>query len=111
MMGGLADAITEVVARGYQPGLGLAAATKLAVQALGSDGGPNAAPRQIEVDSLEVAILDRTRALPRKFRRITGERLAALLRDEVPPEDFGPDVPPQAPPEPTVPETVVGESP
>jgi proteasome alpha subunit len=111
VMGGSADVITEVVSRAFTPGLSLADAAKLAVQALGADGGPNAAPRQLDVDALEVAILDRTRALPRKFRRITGERLAALLQDEVPPEDTGPDVPPQLPPEPTVPETVVGESP
>ena len=68
-------------------------------------------PRSLGVDALEVAILDRTRALPRKFRRITGERLAALLSDDVEPDDTGPEVPPQMPPEPTVPETVVGESP
>ena len=42
-----------------------------------------------------MAILDRTRALPRKFRRITGDRLAALLRDDVEPDDPGPEVPPQ----------------
>ena len=111
VMGGSADVITEVVARAYTPGLGLADAAKLAVQALGADGGPNAAPRELDVDALEVAILDRTRALPRKFRRITGERLAALLQEDVTPEDSGPEVPPQVPPEPTVPETVVGESP
>ena len=111
VMGGSAEAITEVVARNYQPDLSLAAATRLAVQALASEGGPNANPRQLEVDALEVAILDRTRALPRKFRRITGQRLAALLRDDIPPEDPGHDVPPQAPPEPPVPETVVGEGP
>jgi len=28
-----------------------------------------------------VAVLDRTRAMPRKFRRIKGDRLAALLAD------------------------------
>jgi len=111
VMGGSADVITEVVRREFAPGLSLVAATKLAVQALGTDGGPNSAPRTLEVDALEVAILDRSRALPRKFRRITGERLAALLQDDVPPEDTGPDVPPQAPPEPTLPETMVGESP
>jgi proteasome alpha subunit len=110
VMGGSADVITEVVGRGYAPGLSLAAATRLAVQALGADGGPNATPRELEVDALEVAILDRTRALPRKFRRITGERLAALLRDETTPDDSGPEVAPQMPPEPPVPETVVGEN-
>jgi proteasome alpha subunit len=111
VMGGSAEAIAETVAKGYTPGLGLADATKLAVQALSSDGGPNATPRQLDVEALEVAILDRSRALPRKFRRIAGERLAALLRDDVAPDDPGREVPPQMPPEPTVPETVVGESP
>ena len=111
VMGGSADVITELVARAYEPGLSLAAATKLAVQVLAADGGPNASQRELDVDALEVAILDRTRALPRKFRRITGDRLAALLQADVAPEDSGPEVPPQLPPEPTVPETVVGESP
>jgi proteasome alpha subunit len=110
VMGGSADVIAEVVGRGYAPALSLAAATRLAVQALGADGGPNATPRELEVDALEVAILDRTRALPRKFRRITGERLAALLRDETTPDDSGPEVARQMPPEPPVPETVVGEN-
>ena len=35
--------------------------------------------RELGVEALEVAILDRTRAMPRKFRRIKGDRLAALL--------------------------------
>jgi proteasome alpha subunit len=111
VMGGSAGVIAEVVGRGYQPGLSLAAATKLAVSALGSDGGPNAPKRQLGVDALEVAILDRSRALPRKFRRITGDRLAALLADEVEPEDQGTVVPTQLPPEPTVAETGLGNSP
>jgi proteasome alpha subunit len=111
VMGGSADVITEVVGREFSPDLSLAAAARLAVRALGADGGPNATPRQLEVDALEVAILDRSRALPRKFRRITGDRLAALLRDETTPEDLGHEVAPQLPPEPPVPETVVGESP
>ena len=42
--------------------------------------GPNAAPRALGVEALEVAILDRNRAMPRKFRRIKGDRLAALAR-------------------------------
>jgi proteasome alpha subunit len=111
VMGGSADVIAEVVGRGFEPGLSLAAATKLAVKALGSDGGPNASSRQLGVEALEVAILDRSRALPRKFRRITGDRLAALLRDDIEPEDPGTETPPHLPPEPPVPETVLGESP
>jgi proteasome alpha subunit len=111
VMGGSADVIADVVGRGFTSGLSLAAATKLAVKALGSDGGPNAAPRQLGVEALEVAILDRSRALPRKFRRISGDRLAALLKDEIEPEDPGTETPAHISPEPPVPETVLGESP
>jgi proteasome alpha subunit len=81
VMGGSADAIAEVVSGGFSPGLSLADAAKLAVRALGSDGGPSASPRGLGVEALEVAVLDRTRAMPRKFRRIKGDRLAALLAD------------------------------
>jgi proteasome alpha subunit len=81
VMGGSADVIAEVVSRGFSPDLSLAEAAQLAIRALSADGGPNAAPRVLGVDALEVAILDRTRALPRKFRRIKGDRLAALLAD------------------------------
>ena len=45
-----------------------------------------------------MAILDRTRALPRKFRRITGSRLGALLGGSVPP-DPGVEAPPAVAPE------------
>ena len=81
VMGGSADVIAEMVSRGFSPDLSLAEAAQLAIRALSADGGPNAAPRVLGVDALEVAILDRTRALPRKFRRIKGDRLAALLAD------------------------------
>ena len=81
VMGGSADVIAEVVSGGFSSVLSLAEAAQLAVRALSSDGGPNAGPRVLGVDALEVAILDRTRALPRKFRRIKGDRLAALLAD------------------------------
>jgi proteasome alpha subunit len=81
VMGGSADNIAETVKRGFQPGLDLGSAVRLAVRALAADGGPNATPRVLGVEALEVAVLDRTRALPRKFRRIRGERLAALLAE------------------------------
>ena len=76
VMGGSADAIAQVVQQQYTLGLDLTAAVQLAVRALGSDGGEQ---RELGVDSLEVAILDRTRTQPRKFRRISGARLAELL--------------------------------
>jgi proteasome alpha subunit len=81
VMGGSADVIAEVVSRGFNYSLSLAEAAHLAVQALGADGGSNASPRALGVEALEVAVLDRTRAMPRKFRRIKGDRLAALLGD------------------------------
>ena len=100
--------IAELVGKGFQPGLSLAAATKLAVGALSADGGPNAAPRSLGVEALEVAILDRNRLLPRKFRRITGERLAALLADgHRARRPRRRRCPPQLATEPPVPETTV----
>jgi proteasome alpha subunit len=105
VMGGSADVIADAVGKGFRPGLGLAAATKLAVRGLGSDNGSNGQPRTLGVDALEVAILDRTRALPRKFRRIEGDRLGALLTEEIEPEDQGIVPPPTRPPEPAVTET------
>jgi proteasome alpha subunit len=87
VMGGSADVIAEVVSGGFKPGLSLDAAAKLAVQALASDSGPNGAPRALGVEALEVAVLDRNRVMPRKFRRIKGDRLAALLADEPQPAD------------------------
>jgi proteasome alpha subunit len=79
VMGGSADVIAEAVSGGFSAGLGLNDAIRLAVRALGSDGGQNAEPRVLGVEALEVAVLDRNRAMPRKFRRIKGDRLAALL--------------------------------
>ncbi|MBA3529404.1 MAG: proteasome subunit alpha, partial [Propionibacteriaceae bacterium] len=105
VMGGSADVIAEVVGRGFQPNLSLAEAAQLAVHSLSSDGGPNAEPRTLGVEALEVAILDRSRLLPRKFRRIHGDRLAALLADATEPEDQGHEVPPVPAPEPPIAET------
>ena len=105
VMGGSADVIAEVVRRGFQQDLRLADAAQLAVRSLGADGGPNAEPRTLGVEALEVAILDRTRALPRKFRRIAGDRLAALLSDQVEPEDHGHESPRVPDPEPALGET------
>ena len=96
-MGGSAEAITETVRRGYQPGMDLAAAVRLAVRSLSTDGGPNVAPRELGASALEVAILDRTRVLPRKFRRIHGTWLTGLLADGPDvrrPPDPGPEAPP-----------------
>ncbi|HEU5484140.1 MAG TPA: proteasome subunit alpha [Microlunatus sp.] len=108
VMGGSAETITEAVRRGYERGLGLAAAVQLAVRALATDGGPNTAPRELGASALEVAILDRSRALPRKFRRIKGAWLTELLDSGTVPPDPGPEPPPSLPPD-EVPETELGQ--
>jgi len=107
VMGGSADLIAEVVRRGFRPDLSLPDAAQLAVRSLGADGGPNADPRTVGVDALEVAILDRSRTLPRKFRRIRADRLAALLTDQAEPVDHGHEVPPAPHPEPALAETTL----
>ena len=114
VMGGSAEAITETVRSGYAQGLDLTAAIQLAVRALATDGGPNATPRELGAAALEVAILDRTRVLPRKFRRIKGSWLTGLLTDgpgpsEPAPPDPGPEPPPALPPV-EVPETDLGQN-
>ncbi|NLT31444.1 MAG: proteasome subunit alpha [Propionibacterium sp.] len=76
VMGGATEAIGAVVAEGYHDGIGLDDAVRLAVHALGSDGTEH---RSLEVDSLEVALLDRTRITPRKFRRLGDRALAEIL--------------------------------
>ena len=78
VMGGNADAISNVLKEEHQETVGLAEALALAVKALGSVGGENGAPRQIADRQLEVAVLDRNRP-GRAFRRITGNALVSLL--------------------------------
>lgn len=78
VMGGAAEAISTTIEQGFSDNLSLADGIKLAVRGLASDGGREASA--LDVESLEVAVLDRTRALPRKFRRIRADKLAALLQ-------------------------------
>lgn len=80
-MGGSAEQITAKLRERWEPGLSLAQALQLAVEALGSDAAAEAAgqgPRPIAADQLEVAVLDRSRER-RTFRRLTGTVLAGLL--------------------------------
>ncbi|MFD1813734.1 proteasome subunit alpha [Rhodococcus gannanensis] len=81
VMGGATEPIVTALRTSYEPGLDLAAAVSVAVNAL-QDGTPagNGEPerRVIGVASLEVAVLDQSR--PRRaFRRVTGAALEALL--------------------------------
>ncbi|HEY3724536.1 MAG TPA: proteasome subunit alpha [Acidimicrobiia bacterium] len=75
VLGGQAETITEVLRQAYEPGLDLAAATRLGARVLGED--QQTAP---PADQLEVALLDRNRP-HRTFRRIKGAELEALLAD------------------------------
>ncbi len=113
VMGGSADAIAETVRQGFQAQLSLADAIGLAVRALSTDGGPNVPPRELGPDALEVAILDRTRALPRKFRRLTGSRLATALQppSPEPTAEPTPDTPGVEPAVDAVPETTLADPP
>jgi proteasome alpha subunit len=76
VMGGLAEQVSGYLADHYVDGLDLVGALHVAVAALGHD---DVQPRKLTVDRLEVALLDRTRTQPRKFRRISGDRLESLF--------------------------------
>jgi proteasome alpha subunit len=82
-MGGLAEAITNVLRQRHRPEMTLAEALKLAVDALSSVGGEGGAPRTLPETQLEVAVLDRRR-VGRTFRRVTGAALSGLLNGAAP---------------------------
>jgi proteasome alpha subunit len=75
VMGGSAEAIAAALGQGHDPGLPLAKALRLAWTALSADR-----PQPIGFDALEVALLDRQRRQPRKFRRLTAAAVADLLQ-------------------------------
>ena len=82
-MGGAADVVAEYLKTRYTEGASLDDALHLAVAALGHT---DASDRVIPVEDLEVAVLDRTRTQPRKFRRLAPARLTTLLADRGPSE-------------------------
>jgi len=101
VMGGAADVVAGYLSEHYEEGSSLAEAVGLAVAALGHSTDERGEPqdRVIPVKDLEVAVLDRTRAQPRKFARIGPYRLEALLGERgaeqsAPRADMAPD--PQA---------------
>jgi proteasome alpha subunit len=81
-MGGSAEQITAALRERWNEGLSLEDALRLAVELLGTapvnGNGAAGESRVLTPAQLEVAILDRARPR-RKFRRITGARLADLL--------------------------------
>ena len=72
-MGGKAEELATYLREHHREGLSLNDAMDVAVRALGGQES-----RDFEPDSLEVAVLDRTRPR-RKFKRILGDRLAGLM--------------------------------
>jgi proteasome alpha subunit len=96
MGGGQADAITSEMKRTFAAARPLEQALATAVGALGSVGGADGNARSLPAEQLEVAVLDRTRG-KRKFRRISGAALTALLppgQGEQPSEPAPADTPP-----------------
>ena len=78
-MGGAAEAIGQHLQTSWRPGTDLASAVAAAVAALAAATTTSEGkPASLDPDDLEVAVLDRTRPR-RKFRRIVGAQLAALL--------------------------------
>lgn len=81
VMGGAADVVAGYLKEHHVDGASLTEALKVAVAALGHSETDD---RVIGTDDLEVAVLDRTRVQPRKFRRIRGPGLDDLLGDRGP---------------------------
>lgn len=81
VMGGAADVVAGYLKERYADGADLTTALRLAVAALGHSQNEKGEPgdRVIPHDDLEVAVLDRTRTQPRKFKRIRGQQLTDLL--------------------------------
>lgn len=88
VMGGDADTVSSYLADHYAAGASLEEALRVAVAALGhtTDERGQSTDRVIPVSDLEVAVLDRTRSQPRKFARLVGPRLEALLGERGPAE-------------------------
>jgi proteasome alpha subunit len=90
VMGGSAEQATSYLKEHYQPGASLEDAIRVAVQALGH-GGPET--RTVPAGNLEVAVLDRTRAQQRKFKRLSVGQLGRILGNGAagPDDGAGPD--------------------
>ncbi|WP_293786471.1 proteasome subunit alpha [uncultured Aeromicrobium sp.] len=76
VMGGQSENIESYLAEHYTADADLVTALRLAVTALGQDVSP---ARRIDAADLEVAVLDRTRSQPRKFKRLADAIVAEAL--------------------------------
>jgi proteasome alpha subunit len=80
VIGGPAETVSTALEQTYTEAPGLGEALRTAVAALAQNG--NGEPRELSPALLEVAVLDRDRKQLRKFRRLLGTQLTALLEDE-----------------------------
>jgi proteasome alpha subunit len=103
VMGGADDVVASYLHDHYTEGASLNDALHLAVAALGQsaeDGNGGSGDRVIPAGDLEVAVLDRTRTQPRKFRRLVPARLESLLGDrEQPAPEPEPEIDPSTIPD------------
>jgi proteasome alpha subunit len=76
VMGGSTERSTAYLSEHYAEGLDQAGAIRLAVAALAHDSEPT---RDVEADQIEAAVLDRTRTLSRKFRRLPARTVRESL--------------------------------
>jgi proteasome alpha subunit len=85
VMGGQAEAVSANLREHFLPGMGLAEALRVGVQALSAvspaTSAGNGGPALLSAEQLEVAVLDRRRP-KRAFRRIVGAALRPLLEQQ-----------------------------
>jgi proteasome alpha subunit len=107
VMGGAVDTVAGFLSERYTDGLTLDEALALAVAALGHsvDDKGESGDRVIPDTDLEVAVLDRTRVQPRKFRRLRPGELHRRLGDRAAPSADGPHEEDGAVPSPATPST------
>jgi proteasome alpha subunit len=100
VIGGAADVVSSYLSEHHQDGASLTDALAVAVAALGRSTNERGEPedRVIPVKNLEVAVLDRTRARPRKFSRIGPNRLESLLGERAPAAEAAPPAAEEHPP-------------
>ncbi|HEX6754847.1 MAG TPA: proteasome subunit alpha [Mycobacteriales bacterium] len=92
VLGGNTEPIVASLKESFSGGSTLAQALLAAVNGLAAAGAENGRPRDLGAGQLEVAVLDRHRP-NRKFRRIVGVALTALLPGAEPPTQ---EIPPAA---------------
>ncbi|HZH19390.1 MAG TPA: proteasome subunit alpha [Geodermatophilus sp.] len=85
VMGGQAEAVSANLREHFLPGMGLAEALRVGVQALSAvspaTSAGNGGPALLSAEQLEVAVLDRRRP-KRAFRRVLGAALRPLLEQQ-----------------------------